>query len=149
MILEPGAFCPPACEEAVRLGQDDFSTLERLYSDGISTDEAPGYFSRSMLEHGVFYGIREGGELIAAAGTHLVVPEEGVAAIGSIYTRRDRRGRGLATRVTGAVTRALLAMNLPTIALNVSPHNEPARRAYERLGFRHYCDYFEGVAGLS
>jgi predicted GNAT family acetyltransferase len=99
-----------------------------------------------MLQDGVFFGTREAGELVAAAGTHLVACSEGVAAVGNVYTRRDRRGRGLAARTTSAVVGELLRMNVATIALNVSRNNDVAIRVYERLGFLRYCAYYEGLA---
>jgi predicted GNAT family acetyltransferase len=83
---------------------------------------------------------------VAAAGTHLAVPEEGVAAVGNVYTRRDRRGRGLAGRLTGAVVEALGRMNIPVVALNVSRQNAAAIRVYERLGFAIHCEFVEGPA---
>ena len=146
MILDPWAFSPTAGEAVTRLGPDDFPALRALYADGETSGEAPGFFSASMLDQGVFYGIREGEELVAAAGTHLVVPAESVAAIGNVYTRRDCRGQGLAARVTSAVAGELLHMNLRTIALNVSQTNSAALRVYERLGFERYCGYYEGFA---
>jgi ribosomal protein S18 acetylase RimI-like enzyme len=146
MSLEPDAY-RVVCEAGVsRLAPADFPGLQRLYADGEATGEAPDCFSLSMLEKGVFFGIREGGELVAAAGTHLVVPTEGVGAIGNVYTRRDRRGRGLASRVTSAVAGELLNLGLETIALNVSQANPKAERVYERLGFRRYCGFCEGLA---
>ncbi|MBF8284938.1 MAG: N-acetyltransferase protein, partial [Anaerolineales bacterium] len=61
----------------------------------------------------------------------------------------DRRGRGLAARVTSAVTAALLEMRLRTVALNVNQHNAPAVRVYERLGYERYCAFHEGVASVN
>jgi ribosomal protein S18 acetylase RimI-like enzyme len=130
----------------VRLGPDDFPALQRLYADGEALGEAPGFFRAWMLDRGVFYGIPEGRSLVAAAGTHLVAPSEDVAAIGNVYTRRDRRGRGLAAQVTTAVTAELLSMDLRTIALNASPQNLTALRVYERPGFKRYCPFYEGMA---
>jgi hypothetical protein len=69
-----------------------------------------------------------------------------LAAIGNVYTRRDRRGLGFGTQVTAAVTAALLRLRLRTVALNVEQNNDTAIRIYERLGFRRYCEYREGVA---
>ncbi len=99
-----------------------------------------------MLEDGVFFGIREGGELVSVAGTHLALPEQGVGAVGNVYTRRDRRGRGLAARATSAVVTELLRMRIPAVALNVSSNNAAAIRVYERLGFVRYCEFREGLA---
>jgi ribosomal protein S18 acetylase RimI-like enzyme len=144
MILEPDAFQSPAQEDVSRLGPADYPELQRLYADGEAAGEAPDFFSVTMLEQGIFFGVRESEELVAAAGTHLVVPAEGVGAIGNVYTRRDRRGRGLASRVTSAVAGELLRGGLKTIALNVSHANPAAQRVYERLGFRRYCAFYEG-----
>jgi ribosomal protein S18 acetylase RimI-like enzyme len=146
MILEPAAYRPVPVAGDTRLRLDDLPDVERLFADGEPTGEVPGFFSPSMLEQGVFFGIREGEELVAAAGTHLAVPAEGVGAIGNVYTRRDRRGRGLAARVTSAVAGELLRMGLETVALNVSQANPAAQRVYEPLGFQCYCEFYEGVA---
>jgi predicted GNAT family acetyltransferase len=84
--------------------------------------------------------------LPTAAGTHLVAEAEGVAAVGNVYTRRDRRGRGLAGRLVGAVAAELLRRGVRTVALNVARDNAPAIRVYERVGFVYYCDFVEGLA---
>jgi GNAT superfamily N-acetyltransferase len=146
MVREPAEHRPPPPDGVVRLSPADLDTLQRLYADGQSTGEAPDFFAASMLARGVFFGIREGEALIAAAGTHVVSPSEGVAAIGNVYTRRDRRGQGLAARVLGAVTAELVSVGLRTLALNVSQKNEAAIRVYERLGFSRYCPFYEGLA---
>jgi predicted GNAT family acetyltransferase len=99
-----------------------------------------------MLEDGVYYGVHEDGALVAAAGTHVVARGVGVAALGNIYTRPDRRGRGLATAVTAAVTGHLARLGIATIVLNVRDDNHAAIHVYERLGFRPYCNYFEVMA---
>jgi ribosomal protein S18 acetylase RimI-like enzyme len=146
MILEPARFRPAPDAEAVRLGPADLPALRQLHADGEPASEAPDFFFPSMLEQGVYFGVFEGEELVAAAGTHLVAPSESVAAIGNVYTRRDCRGQGLSRRVTGAVTAELLRRELRTIALNVSQHNAAAIRVYERLGFARYCAFYEGMA---
>jgi ribosomal protein S18 acetylase RimI-like enzyme len=146
MTLGPPDYRPAPADGVVRLGPADVAALERLYADGTETGESPHFFLPSMVHEGVFFGLCEGTELIAAAGTHLVVPQESVAAIGCVYTRRDRRGRGLAAGVTSAVVNELLRLRLATIALNVSQENNRAVRVYERLGFVRYCAYYEGLA---
>jgi ribosomal protein S18 acetylase RimI-like enzyme len=146
MTLDPADYRPSATDGIVRLGPADREALERLYADGDGHGERPHFFLPSMVEEGVFFGIYEGSELISVGGTHLVVPQEGVAAVGNIYTRRDRRGRGLGARVTSAVVNELLRLRLPTIALNVAQQNTAAVRVYERLGFVRHCAYCEGLA---
>jgi ribosomal protein S18 acetylase RimI-like enzyme len=146
MVLDPADYRPVASGDAQRLGLDDLPALRALYADGEPVGESPDFFYPDMVTEGVFYGVREGDELIAAAGTHLVVPEESIGAIGNIYTRRDRRGRGLASRLTSAVAAELLRQGLRTVALNVNQGNAAAIRVYEPLGFRRYCSFCEGVA---
>jgi ribosomal protein S18 acetylase RimI-like enzyme len=137
----------PAGAELSRLCSRDLLALERLYDDGNDAGERPGFFVPSMLENGVYYGIYRDGDLVAAAGTHLIAPEEGVAAIGNVYTRRDCRGRGLGRMVTGAVASDLLT-RIPLVGLNVDQSNSRAIRAYDTLGFAVHCAYCEGRATL-
>jgi ribosomal protein S18 acetylase RimI-like enzyme len=145
MVLRPGSLRPAECAAAVRLGAGDAGAVQRLYSDGQDTGESPGFFDVSMLRDGVFFGVREGGDLAAVAGTHLVVPAEGMAAIGNVYTRRDRRGRGLGAATTTAVAVELERRQLRTIVLNVAQAHAAARHVYERLGFVRYVEYREGL----
>jgi RimJ/RimL family protein N-acetyltransferase len=107
---------------------------------------APPFFDAGMLRHGIYYGIREGEALVAAAGTHVLAEHEGVAAIGNVYTLRNRRGHGLGAQVSGAVTAELLRLGIPIVALNVGESNAAAIHVYRRLGFELYCDYREGIA---
>jgi GNAT superfamily N-acetyltransferase len=146
MVLDSSRFQHRSAAAAVRLAPADLEALERLYADGLQRGESPDFFFPSMVERGVFFGVREGEELVAAAGTHLVAPTEDVAAVGNVYTRADRRGRGLATVTTAAVVRDLLDRGIGTIALQVLEDNGPAIRVYERLGFDRYCTLIEGVA---
>ncbi len=147
MALGREEFAPLGLEGAVRLRPSDLPALQRLYDDGEATGEGPDFFDASMLESGVYYAVRDDdGELLSAAGTHLVVPAESVAAIGNVYTRRDWRGRGLGTQVTSAVGAELLRMDLRTIVLNVGQANTAAISVYERVGFRQYCSFYEGLA---
>ena len=48
--------------------------------------------------------------------------------------------------LSGAVAQALFDRGIQTIVLNIIATNEAARCAYERVGFREYCRYFEGPA---
>jgi ribosomal protein S18 acetylase RimI-like enzyme len=138
---EPVPFIPASC---TRLHAGDVAALQRLYADGEATGESPDFFFPLMVTEGVFFGIYEDGELLATAGTHLVCRAEGVAAIGNIYTRRDRRGRGLGRLVTSAVLDALTGIE--TVGLSVGADNDAALALYESLGFVRHCEFHEALA---
>jgi ribosomal protein S18 acetylase RimI-like enzyme len=131
-------------DRVARLDAGDVPALEALYADGEPTGESPDFFYGSMVTDGVFFGVYKGESLIAAAGTHLVARDEGAAAIGNVYVRRDRRGRGLGRAVTAAVLHELAG--IATIGLNVRADNGAAIRVYESLGFVRHCDFREALA---
>jgi ribosomal protein S18 acetylase RimI-like enzyme len=145
MVLDPARFVVGETT-AERLGPGGYERLQELYRDGDATGEAPPFFNPGMLQHGIYYGVRNGEAIVAAAGTLVFSPAESVAAIGAVYTLRSYRGRGLARQVTAAVTAELLNLGVRLIALNVVESNSAAIRVYERLGFRSYCEYREGRA---
>ncbi len=127
-----------------RLSGADVEPLKRLYADGEASGESPDFFYDSMVSDGVFFGVYEGAELVAVSGTHLVSRDEGAAAIGNVYVRRDRRGEGLSRLTTGAVIDQLHGID--TIGLNVRADNHPAIRVYESLGFVTHCEFREALA---
>jgi ribosomal protein S18 acetylase RimI-like enzyme len=122
----------------------DVPALRALYADGESSGESPDFFFPSMVADGVFHGIHEDTALVAAAGTHLLAREEGIAAIGNVYTRRDRRRLGLGRLVTSAVVGELAGVE--TVGLNVRADNDAAVHLYESLGFARYCQFYEALA---
>ncbi len=107
-----------------------------------ASDPGAAFWSPSMLADGTHVGLWIGDELVAAAGTHLVSERHSVAAIGGVIVRPDQRGRGHAGRVTAGVIERIGA-RATTIGLNVDSGNEPARRAYARLGFEECWRYEE------
>jgi len=140
MVVSPEDFRPMGLERARRLGMDDLPALSRLYMHGGADAFAP-----YQLEQGVFYGCWDGDDLIAVAGTHLVAPQERVAAVGNVFTHPAHRRRGLGAAVTSAVTAELLERGMDVV-LNVSQENVSAVALYERLGYRRYCPFLEGIA---
>jgi GNAT superfamily N-acetyltransferase len=126
-----------------RLDAGHVDHLLSLYADGNESGEAPDFFFPAMMGDNTFYGVFEDHALVAAAGTHLVSREDGIAAIGNVYTRRDRRGRGYGAAVTAAVLHAL--SGIETIGLNVRADNDGAIKMYERLGFVRHCPFTEAL----
>ena len=141
MLLQAGLPVTASNTPAAALGPDDLDALQSLYEK-----EPPAFFLPQQVTNGVYFGVRESGDLVAVAGTHVVSVTGRVGAIGNVYTRPDCRGRGLAAEVTGAVAGELRRRGITTIVLNVTGSNATARRVYERLGFREYCVFHEGVA---
>ena len=144
MVLERPSFRPARTDDVIALDESWLEAVTALYDEGRRHDEGPAFFQPWMLGQGTFRGIREGSDLVAVAGSHVFSPGFGVCAIGNVYTRRDRRRHGLGARVTSAVVQHAIDREIPTIVLNVSQENDGARRVYERLGFRRYCEFFEG-----
>lgn len=129
---------PATDERVVPLGRDDLDELVGLYE----TEPDAVFFLPHMLADGTYVGVRDGGRLVAAAGTHVLSATYGVAALGAVYTAPDVRGRGLGRAVTAAVTRRLLD-RVPTIGLNVLTGNLPARHVYDSIGFAAILHYDE------
>jgi ribosomal protein S18 acetylase RimI-like enzyme len=121
----------------------DCGDIRRLYSRG---DGGGIAFAPFQLDTGFFRGIRRDGELVAVAGVQVASRNEGVAAVGNIFTRPDLRGQGLAQTVTSAVAAAVREAGIATVGLNVEATNAAAIRAYENIGFRTHFTYIEGIA---
>jgi ribosomal protein S18 acetylase RimI-like enzyme len=111
--------------------------LNRLYQLGFGAWLPP-----SAIAEGVYFGIRVGGRLVAAAGTHVISPQARLAVVGNVLTHADYRGRGYAKAVTGAVAAELLRY-CDQVVLNVRSDNPPAIQAYRRLGFREHVRFEE------
>ena len=139
MVVDREAFIPFA-GPAERLTALDVDDLNRLYQLGFRAG-----FPASVLDDGVYYGVRVRGRLVSAAGTHAVNPREGIAVVGNVMTHVDFRGHDFAKMVTSAVTTELLD-HVTDVALNVHADNDPAVAAYTRLGYRVHCQLIERLA---
>ena len=74
----------PVLGDAVRLDQGDARHLNRLYQLGVNA-----YLPDEAVGAGIYYGVRRGTRLIAAAGTHVISPQNSIAAVGNVYTDRE------------------------------------------------------------
>ena len=115
----------------------EIGDLNRLYGLGFAS-----WLPATAIAQGVYYGIKVGGQLVAAAGTHVVSPDARLAVVGNVLTHVSYRGRGYATAVTGAVTAELLR-TCDHVVLNVRSDNPPALNAYRRLGYQEHCRFEE------
>ena len=136
MWVDRGRFRPyPA--DVRRLLPSDIGELNRLYQLGFAS-----WLPSSSIADGVYFGVRLGGRLVAAAGTHVISREARLAVVGNVLTHVDYRGRGYATAVTGAVTAELLRTS-DQVVLNVRSDNPPALNAYRRLGYSEHVRFEE------
>jgi ribosomal protein S18 acetylase RimI-like enzyme len=123
-----------------RLLPIDIGELNRLYQLGFAS-----WLPSSAIADGVYFGVRAGGRLVAAAGTHVISSQARLAVVGNVLTHVDYRGRGYATAVTGAVTAELLR-TCDQVVLNVRSDNPPALQAYRRLGYAEHVRFEERLA---
>lgn len=142
----PESMSPQANCEILRLRASDADSLNALYAQAAEPGEAVMAFLPSQIELGVFVGVFCGADLIAAAGTHVASAQEGVGAIGNVFTAPGARRRGLGSITTAAVAHQLFEDGVQHVVLNVKRKNTPAVRVYEKLGFREHCAFVEGPA---
>jgi ribosomal protein S18 acetylase RimI-like enzyme len=122
----------PVDGPVVRLHGSQVNRINALYA----TEGGPSHYTPEAIDRAVYYGVIDGGRVIAVAGTHVVAPESGIAVVGNVFTHPRHRGRGYATLVTAAVTRELLHRGCAEVVLTVDPTNTPALKAYTNLGYR-------------
>ncbi len=136
MVVDRERFRPyPA--DVQRLSALDSGALNRLYQVGFAS-----WLPAASVANGVYYGIRVGGKLVSAAGTHVISPSARLGVVGNVLTHADHRGRGYATAVTGAVTAELLR-GCDQVVLNVRSDNPPALATYRRLGYVEHVRFEE------
>jgi ribosomal protein S18 acetylase RimI-like enzyme len=116
------------CPEAITLGAADVPEILKLVAQ-----TEPGPFLTRTIELGDYLGIRRDGALVAMAGERLRL--DGWTEISAICTRPDYRGRGLASRLVGALM-ASIQRRSQRAFLHVLATNTGAIRLYEELGFR-------------
>jgi ribosomal protein S18 acetylase RimI-like enzyme len=95
----------------------------------------PGPFAERTIELGEYWGLFEGGRLIAMAGERMHAGS--LREVSAVCAHPDFQGRGLARRVMSRVIRSQLARG-QTPFLHVMSGNASARALYERMGFRHH-----------
>lgn len=123
--------CEPIPVSAETLGNADATDMVAL----VALTE-PGPFAQRTVELGSYFGIREGGRLIAMAGERLKPP--GWVEVSGVCTHPDGRGRGYAAALVARVTNDIFARGERAflyVAVG-SPSEKGATRIYERLGFR-------------
>ncbi len=116
------------CGEAILLGEADVPEMLELVAQ-----TEPGPFLPRTIELGDYLGIRCDGELVAMSGERLRL--DGWTEISGVCTNPAHRGRGMASRLVGALIAGIQQRSHRPF-LHVLSSNTGAIRLYEELGFR-------------
>ena len=100
-----------------------------------------------QLKSGVFYGVLNNGKLLAVVGTHVLSRKYRIAAVGNAFTFPEARGNWYFHACLAAVIERLSEMGIDDIIANVGADNIPSLKGALALGFKKYCQYWEGVGG--
>jgi predicted GNAT family acetyltransferase len=92
-----------------------------------------------MISRGHALAHIEDGEVVFKAEFGAATPS--AVQIQSVWIDPSRRGAGAAAGYVSAVCNYALAELAPVVTLYVNEHNEPARRAYARVGFAERCRF--------
>jgi ribosomal protein S18 acetylase RimI-like enzyme len=118
----------PGSPEIQPLGESDVPEMLAL-----TQLTQPGPFLAQTYRMGYYIGFRVDGRLVAMAGERLQLP--GFTEISAVCTHPDFRGRGFAATLVQRLTANCVSQGI-TPFLHLRADNDPARRVYERLGFR-------------
>jgi predicted GNAT family acetyltransferase len=125
-----------------RLAHRDTAAIMQLYQH-----YPDNFFEPAHLDTGLYFGVRDGTELVSVAGIHVLSESNDVAVIGNIVTHTEHRGRGLASRCVRQLLDELFE-RVGHVALNVQVGNEPAIACYRKFGFVENHRFLEGWAVL-
>ncbi|MDH5795078.1 MAG: GNAT family N-acetyltransferase [Candidatus Bathyarchaeota archaeon] len=127
MRTDAEAFQPVIRHRVRRLGTED---LEEV-SVGLGGELAKTV--GEAIRGGVVFGAYDGGSLASLATVPQII--ENIALIRGVYTVPSLRNRGLATSASSALVAELIRLGKEPV-LWVAKDNLPARRIYEKIGFR-------------
>jgi molybdenum cofactor biosynthesis protein MoaC len=133
----------PPCkrnEDVVVLSHRDTGDIMALYQH-----YPDNFFEPSLLNTGMYFGIRVNSVLVSVAGIHQLSESKGIAAVGNIVTHPEHRGLGYATICVSHLVSELLE-RVDEVALNVAASNRSAIRCYESVGFKEKYLFKEGWA---
>ena len=141
-LLDSGAALAVDTSGVIRLSKEDLTALQDLYDYSY-----PGnWFDSRMMETNQYFGIRDGQQMISAAGIHVFSSQYKVAALGNIVTHPEYRNNGYGTQVTSALCKSLLHTDIDfRIGLNVKADNDAAIASYRHLGFKITALYNEFI----
>jgi ribosomal-protein-alanine N-acetyltransferase len=121
----------PALSEA---GSRDAAAIARLHAASFRRGWSDGEFERLLLERNTVAHRAMTGRTLQAFILSRLAGDE--AEILSVAVASARRGRGLGRALLNLHLRRLAGLGARAVFLEVDEDNEPARRLYQRAGFR-------------
>jgi uncharacterized protein len=88
---------------------------------------------RQLIQFGWSFARYERGRVVFKAEVAFATPSD--AQVQGVWVAPERRGEGLSVGGMAAVVAHVQARIAPVVSLYVNDWNEPARRAYDRVGF--------------
>ncbi|MBF4770093.1 GNAT family N-acetyltransferase [Nocardioides agariphilus] len=136
-LVEPDPLVRPSRAE-------DFAALYpacvAMYTEelGVSPElggAADGYRARvrQLIQFGWSFARYEAGRVVFKAEVAFATPTN--AQVQGVWVTPERRGEGLAVGGMAAVVALVRSRISPVVSLYVNDWNQPARRAYDRVGF--------------
>lgn len=133
MLLQKGQERLQQRHEIRRLDLKDAYSLASLIKEKPSEKDVEK--AKDQLSERIFYGVFMDSTLVSTACIWVRLPE--IWTIGGFYTRPKYRNKGCATSLASfLVSEALKKTN--NVGLFVRWDNYPAKRVYEKVGFRTY-----------
>lgn len=129
-----------------QLDQADLPALKHLYAHYTGHHFSADLFA--PFPQSLYFGAYKGEHIIAAGGTHVIVPAQQFAVLGNILTAAEARRQGYATAITSALVAKLFEQGFSRVILNVFADNAGAIRIYQRLGFQIYHRLVTGKGAL-
>jgi ribosomal-protein-alanine N-acetyltransferase len=112
----------------------DAAAIARLHAASFRRGWSDGEFERLLLERNTICHRAMAGRSLTGFIMSRIAGDE--AEILSVAVASARRGRGLARALLNLHLRRLAGLAVRTVFLEVDEDNTPARRLYQRAGFR-------------
>jgi [ribosomal protein S18]-alanine N-acetyltransferase len=142
-------FAPPKAALS-QAGVRDAPALAALHGDSFHRGWSTTEFEQLLLDRSVLaHRATIGGKVAGFIISRLAADE---AEILSVAVATRRRGKGLARQLLDLHLRYLAGLGVRTVFLEVDEANTPARRLYQRAGFREAGrreNYYRGAGGTS
>ncbi len=127
-------------EGVERLGHKDTGEMMHLMQNS-------AFFDPSMIDQGLYCGVRVGGELICTAGVSAICDDYDVAALGRVVTHPDYDAKEYAGRSLRWLLREV-QKRVGRIALNIEAEHQEAIAFYRSFGFEKRFEFITARATL-